>query len=113
MAVSKVLCIELGDTTKIAEVDYKKENPKIYKTAIFDLKDTQLGARGDVGVDEDGMIRGRETVARILQDKLSELKFNNKNVVFSILSTKVLTRDAMLPLAKAWAKLATFVKNRT
>jgi type IV pilus assembly protein PilM len=101
MAVSKVLCIELGDTTKIAEVDYKKENPKIYKTAIFDLKDTQLGARGDVGVDEDGMIRGRETVARILQDKLSELKFNNKNVVFSILSTKVLTRDAMLPLAKA------------
>ena len=100
MAVSKVLCIELGDTTKIAEVDYKKPNPKIYQSEIFNLRDTQLGANGDVGVDDDGLIRGRDTVAKILESKIKELKFGNNNVVFSIISTKILTRDVTIPNVK-------------
>lgn len=100
MAVSKVLCIELGDTTKIAEVDYQKANPKVYQTAVFDLRESSLGNGADVGVDDDGMIRGKETIATILQSKLTELKFSTKDIIFSIVSTKILSRDVVIPEVK-------------
>ncbi len=97
MAGSKVLCIELGDTIKIAEVDYLKADPKIYKTAIFDLEAAKQGANDDVGLDEKGFIHGIYTLAGILESKIKELGFSNNKVVFSIAARKILSRTILFP----------------
>lgn len=90
MKVSKVVSIEVGSAvTRICETDYKKKNPKVYKCATFVTPENCV---------EDGYIRDKEKLAKVLKDKLREIGIKNKNVVFTIDSNKILSREVVIPL---------------
>lgn len=90
MKVSKVVSIEVGSAvTRICETDYKKKNPKVYKCATFETPENCV---------EDGYIRDKEKLAKVLKEKLREIGIKNKNVVFTIDSNKILSREVLIPL---------------
>lgn len=90
MKVSKVVSIEVGSAvTRICETDYKKKNPKVYKCATFETPENCV---------EDGYIRDKEKLAKVLKEKLREIGIKNKNVVFTIDSNKILSREVVIPL---------------
>lgn len=90
--MQKVLSIEIGTTTtKICEMDYKKKNPKIYRSIIFETPDNTI---------EDGYIIDKNSFAELLRGKLEEAEFKVKNVVFTIASNKILSREVTIPYVK-------------
>ena len=90
--MSRVTAIEIGlYYTKVCEADYKKKNTKIYKTFIFPTPDDTI---------EDGYIRDKNNFADELRRQLKIHKFNCKNVVFSIASNKILSREVVIPAVK-------------
>ena len=90
--MQKVLSIEIGiTTTKICEMDYKKKNPKVYRSIIFDTPDNAI---------EDGYIRDKNSFADYMRTKLEEAEFKTKNVVFTISSNKILSREVTIPYVK-------------
>ncbi len=90
MKVSKVVSIEVvSAVTRICETDYKKKNPKVYKCATFETPENCV---------EDGYIRDKEKLAKVLKEKLREIGIKNKNVVFTIDSNKILSREVVIPL---------------
>jgi type IV pilus assembly protein PilM len=90
--MQKVLSIEIGvTTTKICEMDYRKKNPKIYRSILFNTPDNTV---------EDGYIRDKSAFAEFMRKKLEENGFRVKNVVFTISSNKILSREVVIPLVK-------------
>ncbi len=92
--MARVLCIEIGyATTRMVEMDYKVKNPKLYQCIEVETpKEAVL----------DGYIlRDRiEEVKETLLNKLEENMIKTKNVVFSIYSSKIITREVILPAVK-------------
>ena len=85
----KVLSIEVGvSTTRIVEVDYRSQKPKVYNCVTFETPD---------GAIEDGFIRNREILSVAMKEALSAGGFKNNNVVFSLASTKIANREVVIP----------------
>lgn len=99
--MAKILCIEVGSSvTRVSEMDYKVKNPKIYK--YFSIPTPK-------GVVEDGFIQENPEFCLTLKRALSENGVKTKNVVFSVASTKIVTREVTIPEIKM-NQVASYVK---
>lgn len=89
---NKVLGIEIGQNlTRVAEVDYKAKNPKIYNVFSFPTPPDMIN---DGVVAQDGMFRS------LLHGKLKEKKITTNKVVFILNSVKIASREIEIPLVK-------------
>lgn len=88
----KVLSIETGVWwTKVCLVDYRKTNPHIYHSFYMKTPEHAI---------EDGYIRDKESFAKALKEELAKRMITEKAVVFSISSSRVVTREVTIPMAK-------------
>lgn len=100
--MAKVLSIEIGySLTRICEMDYKTKSPRIYDYASVTTPQ---------GIIEDGFIADDVQFALKLKDTLVGKKIRTKQVVFSVTSSKIATREVMLPMLKP-NQLAALVKS--
>ncbi|MBQ4537931.1 MAG: pilus assembly protein PilM [Lachnospiraceae bacterium] len=89
---ARVLSVEIGSTiTRISEMDYRVKNPKLYK--YFCIPTPQ-------GVMEDGFLHENAEFTGAFKRALSENKIKTKQVVFSITSSKIVTREVQVPPIK-------------
>lgn len=90
--MSKILSVEIGiSITKICEMDYRMKNPKVYKYVSIPTPERTV---------EDGFLMGNAEFAASVKRVLSENKIKTKQVVFSVTSSKIATREVMLPVVK-------------
>ena len=88
----KVISIEFGLLkTRICEVDYKRKSPHIYHCISFDTPE---------GSYYDGYIRDMDALATIIKDNIKEAGIRSKKLIFSLMSTKIANREAIIPLVK-------------
>jgi len=88
----KVLSIEVGYAmTKVCEMDYKAKKPKVYRYFSMPTPD---------GILADGMITVTEEYTNNLKAELTKHKMRTKDVVFSISSSKIATREIRIPYCK-------------
>lgn len=89
---NKALSIEFGQQmTRICEVDYSKKNPHVYSCISFETP---------AGVVEDGFIHDKLALATVLREQLNAAGIKNDKVVFTISSTKIANREAVIPYVK-------------
>lgn len=89
---SRVLSIEIGySLTRVCELSYGTKTPKVYKS--FTVQTVQ-------GVMNDGAIQVDSHYVQALNDGLREHKVKAKKVIFSMNSTKIATREVMIPYVK-------------
>ena len=89
MANKKVLSVEIGSKfTRIAEVDYKIKNPRIYNTVL-------LGT--PAGVMNDGTLVFTPEYVRSFKAKLAQSGMKSRQVIFTITSTKIASREILIP----------------
>ena len=87
--VKRVVSIEAGVWwTKVALADYRKKNPPVHKAFAFRTPEHAV---------EDGYIRDKEAFASALKAELSRHDIHEKEVVFTLSSSKVVTREVMIP----------------
>ncbi len=87
--MAKVLSIEISNSViRMCQMDYKKTNPRVYRHA---MADTPQGAYMD------GRILKPELLKDVIKDAIKENKMATKDVVFSISSTKIVTREVIIP----------------
>jgi len=87
--MAKVLSIEISNSViRMCQMDYKKTNPRVYRHA---MADTPQGAYMD------GRILKPELLKDVIKDAIKENKMSTKDVVFSISSTKIVTREVIIP----------------
>lgn len=87
--MAKVLSIEISNSViRMCQMDYKKTNPRVYRHA---MADTPQGAYMD------GRILKPELLKDVIVDAIKENKMSTKDVVFSISSTKIVTREVIIP----------------
>lgn len=92
MASKKVLSIEVGSKfTRIAEVDYKVKNPKVYHTLTIDTPE---------GVSNDGVIKSTPEFVKKVRTKIAKNGMKSKKVIFTIASTKIANREILIPKVK-------------
>lgn len=91
--MAKVLSIEISNSViRMCQMDYKKTNPRVYRHAMVD---TPQGAYMD------GRVLKPELLKDVIVFALKENKmYNTKDVVFTISSSKIITREVMLPAIK-------------
>lgn len=90
--MQKVLSIDIGVmTTKISELDYQKKHPRIYRSIIFETPENTF---------ENGYLKNKESIADVLREKLEEAGFKIKDVVFTIASNQILSREVVIPFVK-------------
>lgn len=88
----KVISIEIGySLTKVCEVDYLIKNPKVYRSFLIPTPSAVL---------EDGVIRLEEEFIETLKQLLKTNKIKSKQVVFSIASSKIASREVFVPPVK-------------
>lgn len=89
---SRVLSIEIGQVvTKICEIDSKVKNPKIYKSFMIATPE---------GVISDGAIQLDDGYIADLKGALSANKVGTKKVIFTIASTRIASREVLIPYVK-------------
>lgn len=92
MAAKKAITIEIGYTlTKVCEVDYKAKTHKIYNSFTV-----QNGAE----VINDGVLTPAPEFVANLQRALNVNHVKTKQVVFTIASSKIASREVMIPFVK-------------
>lgn len=90
--MAKILSIEIGySLTRICEMDYKAKSPKIYNYVSMTTPQ---------GIIEDGFIADDVAFALALKGVLAENRIRTKQVVFSVTSSKIATREVTLPMVK-------------
>jgi len=88
----KVLSIEVGiNVTRVILTDYMKKNPKVYEYAKFPTPE---------GTIIDGEIQVNDDFVNLLTLTLAENHINCKNIVFSISSSKIASREVVIPNVK-------------
>lgn len=88
----KVISIETGiQWTKVALVDYRKKNPPVHEAFAFRTPEHAV---------EDGYIRDKDSLARSLKEELVRRQIMEKDVVFTLSSSKVVTREVVIPYVK-------------
>jgi type IV pilus assembly protein PilM len=89
----KVISIEMGfSITKVCELDYQVQNPKVYNSFVIETPQGVLA--------EDGTVNCTEAFADEFRKKLNERGMRSKQVVFSISSSKIANREVKLPFVK-------------
>ena len=92
MANKKVLSVEIGSKfTRIAEVDYKIKNPRIYNTVLVETP---------AGVMNDGTLVFTPEYVRSFKAKLAQSGMKSRRVIFTITSTKIASREILIPKVK-------------
>ena len=92
--MAKVLSIEVGfSTVKIVEMDYQKKKPKVYR--CVDTK-TPEGAVRDGYLNPVKM----EALKEQIRDALREHKIRTKRVLFTVFSTKIISREITVASVK-------------
>ena len=90
--MSKVLGIEIGTSKiRICEADYKAKNPKVYQSISINTPE---------GVVNDGEIILNEQLISVMKDALQIHKIKTKQIVFSMNSTKIASREIIIPFVK-------------
>lgn len=90
--MSKVLGIEIGASKiRICEADYKSKNPKVYQS---------ISIKTPEGVVNDGEIFLNEQLISVMKDALQIHKIKTKQIVFSMNSTKIASREIVIPFVK-------------
>ena len=85
----KVLSIEVGQqVTKAVVVDYLRKNPHVYNAFSFDTPPDAM---------EDGYLKNRDSIAQMLKAQIRENGVKEKDVVFSIASSKIASREVVVP----------------
>lgn len=88
----KVISIETGiQWTKVALVDYRKKNPPVHEAFAFRTPEHAV---------EDGYIRDKDGLAKSLKEELARRQIFEKDVVFTLSSSKVVTREVVIPYVK-------------
>ncbi|MCM1325487.1 MAG: pilus assembly protein PilM [Bacteroidales bacterium] len=100
--MAKVVGVEIGNTiTRICEMDFRTKNPKVYK--YFCIPTPQ-------GALEDGFVRDNAAMVPALKRALTENKIKTKQVVFTVTSSKIVTREITVPPMKE-AQVGGYVKS--
>ncbi len=91
---SKILSIELSNTTiRIVQMDYKTSNPRVYYHVVCNTPENSIN---------DGYLINPDAVANAIRTALVSNRIKGtKNVIFTISSTKIVTREQQLPQMKA------------
>lgn len=85
----KVLSIEIGQqVTKAVVIDFLKKNPHVYNVFSFDTPE---------GVMEDGYVKDKDRMAQLLREQMKDNGVKEKEVVFSIASSKIASREVTVP----------------
>ena len=88
----KVISIEAGVWwTKVALVDYRKKNPPVHQAFAFRTPEHAI---------EDGYIRDKDSFASALKAELAKNGIYEKEAVFTLSSSKVVTREVTIPYVK-------------
>lgn len=105
--MARMLSIEVGhSTTKIVEMDYQSKKPKIYKCLEMDTP---------AGAVDDGYLRAaaREGLADAIRETLRENRVHTKRVLFTVFSSRIITREIVLPAVKVHQIQAVIESNVT
>lgn len=87
-----MISIETGiQWTKVALVDYRKKNPPVHEAFAFRTPEHAV---------EDGYIRDKDSLARALKEELVRRQILERDVVFTLSSSKVVTREVVIPYVK-------------
>ena len=90
--MAKVLSIEVGlTTTRICETDYKSKTQKVYNYAKLPTPE---------GVIYDGEIKSMEPFATQIKSVLNENNIKTKQVIFTVASSRIASREITVPLVK-------------
>lgn len=90
--MAKVVSIEIGYlVTRICEVEYKGKGHKVYKSFTVPTKE---------GIVNDGVLSVTSDYVDSLKSALSKNKVSSKQVVFTISSAKIASREVMIPMVK-------------
>ena len=88
----KVLSIEVGYAmTKVCEMDYQAKKPKVYR--YFSIPTPE-------GILADGMLTVTDEFVNNLKAEMTKNKIRTKDVVFTISSSKIATREVRIPYCK-------------
>lgn len=100
--MARTLSIEVGSSiTRICELDYRVKTPRLYKYCSIPTPQ---------GVWEDGFIHDNGELCLAVKRALSENQIKTKQVVFSVTSSKVVTREITIPAIKE-SMVGAFVKS--
>ncbi|MBO4374654.1 MAG: pilus assembly protein PilM [Lachnospiraceae bacterium] len=89
---NSVVSVDIGSTTtRIVEIDYKRNNPNVYK--CFSIPTPE-------GAIDDGQILDPEGFGELLKQSLTENGVKTKKAVYSITSSKIANREVIVPKVK-------------
>lgn len=90
--MARTLSIEVGSSiTRICELEYRAKAPRLYKYCSIPTPQ---------GVWEDGFIHDNGELCLAVKRALSENQIKTKQVVFSVTSSKIVTREITIPAIK-------------
>lgn len=88
----KAISIEIGySVTRLCEVDYKGKSHKVYRRVTISTPQ---------GVINDGMLKATPELVEAIKKAITESKMSSKQVVFTITSGRIASREAMIPFVK-------------
>lgn len=89
---AKVISIEIGySVTRLCEVDYKAKTHRVYRRATVFTPD---------GVINDGVLSPTQEYIDSIKSAITENKMTAKQVMFTIASGRIASREVMVPLVK-------------
>lgn len=88
----KIISIEIGSVlTKICEMEQKEKKPKIFQSIIVETPEGTL---------EDGILNLQESFLQKVKEALEERKIRSKHVIFTVASSKIASREVLIPFVK-------------
>ncbi len=89
---AKAISIEIGySLTRVCEVDYKTKSHKIYKSFAIPTNE---------GMINDGVLTVSPAFVENLKNALSVNRMKAKQVVFTITSSRIASREVVIPFVK-------------
>lgn len=90
--VGKVISIEIGySLTRVCEVDYKSKSHKVYEHFTIPTPE---------GVISDGILTLSTEYISALKEAITQHKLKTKQVLFTLTSTKIASREVVIPFVK-------------
>lgn len=89
---NKVLSIEIGySITKLCLMEYRAKNPKVYRYTRIPTPR---------GILQDGELQATEAFAEELREAIKKNRMRCKQVIFSVTSSKIASREVTIPFVK-------------
>lgn len=99
---SKVLSIEIGySLTKVLEIDYKVKNPKVYSSFVMETPSDLF---------KDDVVTDHPVFSEAIRARLHEYNIKTKNVVFTVTSNRIATREIPLPANVKDARIQSLIE---